>query len=413
MNFNTINETMELIKKYQETSCYPNHCTQNLNSEFLKIIGNTKLLTEEEEKKCWNDLKIIDKLNLFRTNNNLNDLGRIFTSLTNNDNYKDVLKLLDILFSLNRFNEDKILRECLMMYKKEIIILNRPLTKEELNKLFKTKLFKDFNEYKEMNNKQLLEQINLNVKYEVTKEKLFVSNLRLVLKNAYKYKISDEDIIDLLTEGSIGLMKAIDKFDITLNNKFSTYATYWINTHIRRSNVLNSTPFKISSNFLDELNQINYKISVIEANLKRTATIQEISEALNMSETELAKYLNFGKNIFSLNEPINDNEKSNFEEFVESKSNYKKVDKKILREEIKKMFKELETNNVLTKEEIQIIKLRFGINQYNEPYKIKDISKMYDTYNTDIRRKIENSLKKIRKYSRTNSNIKELESFVK
>lgn len=412
--FNKENEKLELIKEYKENKYFIKKNIKSLDKGFLSRIGDIPLLTIEEEQKYGYYLKLLDKLVLFRNNNNLNDLGCIFVSLTNNDNYEDVLKLLDTLFSLNKFNEDKILKKYLRMYKKESTILNRPLTKEELNKLFKNELFKNFAKYKEINNKQLLEQINSNVKYEIAKEQLFNANLRLVLKYAYEYKTSDNDLLDILNEGCIGLMKAIDKFDITQGNRFSTYATFWIKQNIKRSGILNSNSMKVSVHFPDDLRKFNKKVSNIEAELKRPLTMEEIYNILNIKEEKITEFLNYDKKVLSLDTPINNDVEYTLNDFIEGKNAYEKLEQKIIKEEVSVMFELLETNEILTKKEIDIIKLSFGIDtKDNISVAYKEIAKKYNNHPNTIKKTINKGLKKIKSYAKSNCKIKELEVYVK
>ena len=413
--FNKDKETINLIEKHFDNIIYKKTNANNFNSIYLSRITNTPLLSEEEEQKYGRDILLKNQINLFKDKNKLNDLGDIFISL-NNDNYKDIIKYLEKLFSLSIFNADKNLKRYLEIYKQKVNILGHPLTKEELNILFENELFKDFNKYKKINDKELLEQIKFNIKYSTAKEKIFNSNLRLVLKIAYKYKNSSNNLFELVDEGCIGLMTVIDKFDITLGNKFSTYATYWIEQAIRSFVSSNSNSLKVSYKYINELKVFNKKVSELEGEFKRTLTIEELSKHLKMSPQKITEYLLYdrNKNVTSLDETIKDDSKSTYEMFLVSEDNIEQLNEKILKEEINSLFEELESKGELTPKTIKVLKLRFGIGDENiTGQTLENISKEMGLTKEWIRQIEFKGLNKIKLYIRKNPKLKELKLFIK
>lgn len=196
----------------------------------------------------------------------------------------------------------------------------------------------------------------------------FTSNLRLVTSVAKKYLSRGLELEDLIQEGSQGLLKAIQKFDYGLNNKFSTYATWWIRQAITRSIADQARIIRIPVHMVETINKLIKAERKLIQELGRNPTIEELCEEIGGTSTNIltAKKINDIKKLnidpVSLDKPIGHDEESQFVDFVQdnniiSPEQYTNIG--LLQEEIKELFRK-----VLTKNEETVIKMRFGIDSY-------------------------------------------------
>lgn len=245
-------------------------------------------------------------------------------------------------------------------------------TKKKLNKL-----------KKEQNPpKNLIEKYE-NQLYKL-REKLINSNLRLVINIAKRYSNPKLSILDLIQEGNIGLMKAVEKFKYKTGFKFSTYATWWIRQAITRAIADHSSTIRIPVHMIEKIN----KMKKIEAKLSLSGEENEFNEE------EIAKKMNLPvekiKNIkksmrpepISIDMPVGDEERATIGDFIEDKSNLTPISHikhSLLREEIEKAL------SILDKREEMIIRLRFGLDEEGYPRTLEEVGRIFNLTRERIR----------------------------
>ncbi len=205
---------------------------------------------------------------------------------------------------------------------------------------------------------------------------LVTSNLRLVTSIARKFINSGLELEDLIQEGSIGLMKAISKFDYKLGNKFSTYATWWIRQAITRAIADQSRIIRIPVHMLDAINQVMKAEKKLLQDLGRNPTVEEISNELGGSAKgftvkKVANIKKISVDPVSIDRPISKGEESHFAEFIKDDSipqPDKYVESEIMNEHIEKLF-----SAVLTPKEEQVIRMRYGLKPYDAPMTLEEI----------------------------------------
>ena len=193
-------------------------------------------------------------------------------------------------------------------------------------------------------------------------------NLRLVIKIAIKYQGRGLEISDLIQEGSIGLMKSIDRFDLKKGCRFSTYATWWIRQAIVRATQEQGRAIRIPSHLNEKSSKIKNVVINLEKELCREPTTEEIANKLNISTKKIEKILNLSQTITSINQRINDDNYSELGDFIENNTATPEeaTIEKVTAEEIRDKL------SILNDRQQQIIKLRFGLDG-DEPKTLQEI----------------------------------------
>ena len=189
------------------------------------------------------------------------------------------------------------------------------------------------------------------------KEEFINANLRLVVKIANSYKNTKLSTLDLIQEGNLGLLAAVEHFDYTKGNRFSTYATWWIKQAISRGIAKNSNTIRIPVHGVEKISKIKKEKNKMEEMLGREATVDEISNATNISADEVVWLLNVSQTPVSLDIPIGETEIDTIASIVKDENEL--FDKKIFDNEFLERFDDFFAN--LSKKERQVIALRFGI----------------------------------------------------
>lgn len=224
------------------------------------------------------------------------------------------------------------------------------------------------------------------------KKIIIESNLRLVVSIAKRYKGLGLEFSDLIQEGNIGLIEAVERFDVTKNNKFSTYATWWIRKEVSRSIKFQGKTIRLPVHLCEQIGNY-YKVNKeLIATLKRNPTIEELAAKLNISVAEVDRLTQYDEDIASLNAPVSEDICTNLEDLIEDKdmeSIFLDTERKLL---IENLFRECQ----LSEREIMILKLRFGFLDNNE-YTLAEVASIMGVSIEAIRQNQNRILEKIRK----------------
>jgi len=239
---------------------------------------------------------------------------------------------------------------------------------------------------------------------EAARKKLITANLRLVISIAKKYSNFGMPFLDLIQEGNIGLMTAVNKFDYRRGYKFSTYAHWWVRQGITRAIADQSRTIRVPVHISDTINKIIKLSRGFVQDQGREPTCEEIAEKMAMPVTKMRKIMQISQTPFSFETPIGDEENSSLGDFIEDKMGLSPLDAVIqvnLRENIEKA---LENH---TERESKIIMMRFGLGDGNE-YTLEEVGQQFKVTRERIRQIEEKALRKLRQSSRT----QKLKSFV-
>ncbi|WP_339781089.1 RNA polymerase sigma factor RpoD [uncultured Marinobacter sp.] len=361
-----------------------------------------------------------------KTQSALNELGQVFAPFKlGNKAFDELVNVVRSTNDLVRQNERAILQICVRdckMPRKDFI---KSFPGNEANQDWAEKIIKSKKVYAAPMGERIDEIIRLqkriqNVQTEVdldvvdikeinrrvsigeararrAKKEMVEANLRLVISIAKKYTNRGLQFLDLIQEGNIGLMKAVDKFEYRRGYKFSTYATWWIRQAITRSIADQARTIRIPVHMIETINKLNRISRQMLQEMGREPTPEELGERMEMPEDKIRKVLKIAKEPISMETPIGDDEDSHLGDFIEDIQALSPVDSATaegLREATRSVLAGL------TARESKVLRMRFGI-EMNTDHTLEEVGKQFDVTRERIRQIEAKALRKLRHPSRS------------
>ena len=265
----------------------------------------------------------------------------------------------------------------------------------EIKKLFQTKeASKKSFDLEKSRLKEILEQIKRGKKIsDEAKGRMAKSNLRLVVSIAKRYTNRGLPFLDLIQEGNIGLMKAVDKFEYKRGYKFSTYATWWIRQAISRAIADQARTIRIPIHMIETINQIN---KIIREHLQKNGKepdVNDIAKEVGLSVDKVKQVIKITKEPISLEAPIGSEDDGKFGDFVEDKNSLSPMDN-ILKDDLKEQIDEV--LDQLNDREKAVIRMRFGLLEDESDRTLEEIGKELNVTRERVRQIESSAIKKLK-----------------
>ena len=277
--------------------------------------------------------------------------------------------------------------EALQNYREEIIRAQKKLA--GIEKEFDLSLL----QIKDINRKMSLGE----ARARRAKKEMVEANLRLVISIAKKYTNRGLQFLDLIQEGNIGLMKAVDKFEYRRGYKFSTYATWWIRQAITRSIADQARTIRIPVHMIETINKLNRISRQMLQEMGREPTPEELAIRMDMPEDKIRKVLKISKEPISMETPIGDDEDSHLGDFIEDATMQSPIDR-ATGEGLKESTRMVLAG--LTAREAKVLRMRFGIDM-NTDHTLEEVGKQFDVTRERIRQIEAKALRKLRHPTRS------------
>ncbi|EAL3910384.1 RNA polymerase sigma factor RpoD [Campylobacter upsaliensis] len=392
--------TLKVIEKFK--------ALEKAKKEWLKVSKETKA----KEDELLDKLSIAFKKNILKEK--LMDLGptskliseivkSMETALKSDDEFDKELKRLE--YRLPMFSDElkarhaDILKEITKLSKDEIaekaMETTMVSTYMEIKKLFQTKeASKKSFDLEKSRLKEILEQIKRGKKIsDEAKGRMAKSNLRLVVNIAKRYTNRGLPFLDLIQEGNIGLMKAVDKFEYKRGYKFSTYATWWIRQAISRAIADQARTIRIPIHMIETINQIN---KIIREHLQKNGKepdVNDIAKEVGLSVDKVKQVIKITKEPISLEAPIGSEDDGKFGDFVEDKNSLSPMDN-ILKDDLKEQIDEV--LDQLNDREKAVIRMRFGLLEDESDRTLEEIGKELNVTRERVRQIESSAIKKLK-----------------